>query len=459
MKREKKLLTRRTVKHKTKKRTDKKETNAALIKPCATKVIYLDNNGTTRICKDSIKAMVIWLDARANPSSDSIVAKKSKELLDCARKYILKHCGTSQNKYTVIFTSGASESNCFILRAVTESYWRCTNKKPHIITSATEHKSIIKCCNSLKTSGSADITFIEPNAYGCISPELIKKSITSRTALISIMASNNEIGCINNIKNIGAVAHAKNIPFHTDAVQSFGKYKISLPKNNIDALSSSFHKLYGPMGIGLLIISNDLISGYGITGQISGTQQSELRGGTENVPAIAGAIAALKHTFTDRDKKNNKLATLKKQLLYELEQSIPRGKYENYFAKKKPTRNEFFLFGPVPNDNTRVPNVLPNTALLCFVKNAAPKSQASNNNTFCNINLKKGLSRKNIIVSIGSACSTTSTHASHVMYAIKAPDIVRQGVVRVSMSDSTTKAEISTFVKELVICVKKQMTV
>ena len=426
-----------------------------VVTPCKANVIYLDNNGTTKLCKEGKAAMMKWLESRANPSSDSIIAKKSKDLMVCASKYMKKHCGVPYDKYTVIFTSGASESNCLILLSVIDAYKRHTGKKPHIITSATEHKSIIQCCNNMKDNGKANITYIEPNAYGCISPDLINKAITSNTALISIMAANNELGCINDIKKIGEIAHAHKIPYHTDAVQIFGKYKIQMAKNNIDALSMSFHKLYGPMGLGMLVISNDLINGYGLKGQISGSQQNELRGGTENVPAIAAAIASVKHTFTSRDSKNKKMYSQKKRILNELEKAIPLGTYKNYFEGKGPNRNEFLVIGPQCNGNYKNPNVLPNTILLSFVKNV--QFEGEEYKPFCNVDLKKCLNRKNIIVAVGSACSTSSKKASHVLYSIKAPEKIRQGVIRISLSDDTTNKELEIFTKELISCVKKQM--
>lgn len=427
------------------------------VTPCKVDVIYLDNNGTTKLCKEGKDAMMMWLESRANPSSDSIIAKKSKELMKCARNYMAKHCGMACSNCTVVFTSGASESNCFILRSVVDAYEKHTGKKPHIITSATEHKSIIQCCNNLKDNGKISVTYIEPNAYGCISPDLVKKAITSNTALISIMAANNELGCINDIRKIGEISRSHKVPFHTDAVQLFGKYKMLMTKNKIDALSMSFHKLYGPMGLGMLVISNDLINGYGLKGQISGTQQNGLRGGTENVPAVAAAVASVKHTFTNRDSKNKKMYLQKKRILYGLEQAIPLGKYKNYFSEKKPTRNEFLILGPECNNSYKNPNVLPNTILLSFVKNVSFEGEGYI--PFCNVDLKKCLNRKKIIISVGSACSTSSKKSSHILYSIKAPERIRQGVIRISLSDDTTNKEIDIFTKELISCIKKQMPI
>lgn len=430
--------------------------NTKEIEPCKEKVIYLDNNGTTKMCMEAKNNMLKWLDSCSNPSSDSLIAKKSKDLIECTKKYIAKHSGVPYSKYSIIFTSGASESNCLILRSIVEAYARITGKLPHIITSSTEHKSIIQCCNHMQSNNLVTITYIEPNAFGVINPELVKKSITDNTALITIMAANNEIGCMNDIKKIGEIANQHRIPFHTDAVQLYGKYKLSMVKNHIDAISMSFHKLYGPMGLGMLIINNDLINGYKITGQISGTQQNELRGGTENVPAIAAAVPSIQYTFKDRDLKNKKMILQKKRIIHGLEQKIPLGEYKRYFDKSQPTRNEFIILGPSCNGNHKSPNVLPNTLLLSFVKNRADENEEFK--PFCNTELKKYLNKKNIIVSVGSACSTSSKSASHVLSAIKASNKIKQGTIRISLSDNNTNKEIDTFIKEIIKGVKAQMS-
>ena len=268
---------------------------------------------------------------------------------------------------------------------------------------------------------------------------MIESKIKNNTALISIMHANNELGTINDVKRIGQIAHSRNIPFHTDAVQTFGKYKPNMKKNNIDALSMSFHKLYGPMGVGMIIINNEFIQGYGLCSIISGSQQYSLRGGTENVPGIAGSLAALIDNFKNRKKKNQKLLTLKKHICDTLGGSIPFGEYKTYFSKP-PKRNEFVILGAKKS--------LPNTLLLSFAKNIGPP--------FCNSKLKKFLNQNNIIVSIGSACSTRSTKASHVLEAIKAPAVIKRGVIRISLSDKSTKKEINTFCKYLIRGISSQ---
>ena len=366
------------------------------ITPCKQKVIYLDNNGTTKLCPGAKKAMILWLESCANPSSDSVLAKQSKKMVEQVRAQILRHCGVKN--YSVIFTSGATESNCLILRSTTDAYKKHTGKKPHIITSTIEHSSIIKCCKELKECGRASITFIEPDVFGCIRPSLVEKAITDNTAIISIMMANNEIGSVNDIKSIGEIAHRRKVPLHTDAVQIFGKYRINMKENNIDALSMSFHKLYGPMGIGLLIVNNTLIEGYDLKGQISGSQQKNLRGGTENIPSIASAGEALKCAFVNRIKKNKRMFALKKRIISKMSKELKQGDYKSYFTSDGKKSNEFLILGP-PVTSYEKSRSLPNTLLISFVKNEGKSP-------FCNVSLKKALNKKKIIVSVGSACQT-----------------------------------------------------
>jgi len=386
-----------------------------MIRPCRANIVYLDNNGTTGLCKESKDATILWMDSRANPSTSSMISVKSKQLIHNTKQYILKHCKAPN--YTVIFTSGASESNCLIIRSIVD-----TKKNPHIITSTVEHKSILDCCASLVDSGKATVTYIQPTPQGIILPEMIKKAITKSTVLISIMAANNEIGCINDIKTIGQLARKYKIPFHTDAVQLFGKTKMILPDLNVDALSMSFHKLHGPMGLGMLIIKNALISEYKLKGQISGTQQLQMRGGTENVPAIAGVIPCMEHVFKHRVSKNKKLMAQKHLIVSAL-------------RKEWPSDKELVILGPAYNSR----QALPNTLMISIVKY----------DTFCNGKLKKYLDSKKIIISIGSACSTDSKE-SHVLKAIRASPRIIRGSVRISLSDNTTNKEIHTFIKHII---------
>jgi cysteine desulfurase len=386
----------------------------------------------------------------ANPSSSNKTSIAAKKLIEDGKKYILKHCGINSNKYTVIFTSGGSESNSFIIRSASAAYHKLKNTKPHIIISSIEHNSIINCCEQLLNNNCIELTKIKPNIFGLIEPNSIQQAIQPNTCLISIMFSNNEIGSINNIKQIGEIAHQHNIPLHTDAVQSFGKYKINLPKNNIDAISVSFHKFYAPKGIGMIIINNDFINGYSLESIINGTQQNGLRGGTENVANIAGAIAGMECNFNNRIVKNKKLLDFRNYILETLNKSIEVVYYDTYINNlKKYNKLNYFivLFGPHRNNKKE------------YVENTILISIVSNNKKVCNINIKNDLEKYGVIVSIGSACATNSKHASHVLTEMGASDVIKRGTIRVSLGDNNTLAEVKKFVPLLLKCIHNQIPI
>lgn len=412
--------------------------------------IYFDNNGTTPQSTKSIDETYKWMKICANPSSTNEASLEAKKLIEDGKKYILKHCGTTSNKYTVIFTSGGSESNSFIIRSSSAAYYKLKKIKPHIITSSIEHNSILDCCDQLLNNGCIELTKISPNIFGIINPIDIAKAIKPNTCLISIMFSNNEIGSINDVKQIGKIAHLNNIPFHTDAVQSFGKYKINLPKNNIDAISVSFHKLYSPKGVGMIIINNEFINGYNLESIINGTQQKGLRGGTENVASIAGAIVGMKYNFDDRDIKNKQLLKYRNYLLDTLNKYINIVYYDTYleqFDKYKDIDFLIVIFGP---HRKNIKEYVENTLLISIV---------STNKKICNINLKKDLEKYNIIVSIGSACSTYSTKASHVLTELNASDIIKRGTIRLSFGDNNSISEIKKFIPILIKCINIQVSI
>jgi cysteine desulfurase len=415
-------------------------------------IIYFDNNATTMINTQAKKTHSDWLGCY-NASSDSKIARPAKQQLEKAKDAILAHCGVSTASHTVLFTSGATESNCLIIKSCVKSYKRKliergSDLKPHVITSALEHHSVIECLHDLETCGDIDITYIEPTIYGNILPSDVHTAIRPNTCLITIMFANNEIPVINNLSEIGAIAHEKHIPVHSDCVQIFGKYKINMNTHNLDALSASAHKFYGPKGVGILIINNKLIEGYGLTAEIHGSQQYGLRGGTENIAGISSMMVALKLTFNKRQEKNKKLYKLREYMLNALSNIFPFGEYLKYlYGKDIKIPMELVSLGPPDKQKGFI---LPNTILLAIVKNTGKP--------FCNVELKKTLDCKNIVVSIGSACLTGSKSASHVLNAIGAPPVIKRGVIRISFSDSNTIDEINKFCKIFKECVMKQCT-
>lgn len=416
--------------------------------------IYFDNNSTTPVCDVAKKECITWLDCY-NPSNDSKYTKSVKKILEDASDMILGHCGVNSASHTVVFTSGATESNCFALRTCVKSYKRKLQQvgsilKPHIIFGATEHHSIISCVQDLFNAGEIEYTEIKPTIYGNILAADVEIAIKEETCLISVMYANNEIPVITDVKKIGLIAEKHGKPFHTDATQVFGKFQFNLNDKHIHMLSASAHKFYGPKGVGILIINNHLIDpeGYGITAEINGSQQNKLRGGTENIAYICAMVSALQHTFKNRKKKNVELYTLRKKCIEELTNNYEIGDFAVYTendTKKEKKDLEIIFLGP-PEDKKEF--ILPNTILLSICKNKGKP--------FCNVALKHYLDEKGIMVSIGSACLTGNDKASHVLTAIGAPNVVKVGVVRISFGDKNTVKEIHDFIKVFTDGVKKQ---
>lgn len=452
---------------KRKPKTTKEETK------CKSKkgMVYLDNNSTTLMCPAAIKVQNQWAQCY-NASSDSKISKPARQMIEKARDIILHRCKVSSATHTVVFTSGATESNCFIIRACVKAYKKKLAEKnsylrPHLILSAVEHHSSIECAKDLVECGDADVSYITPTIYGNILAEDVEEAIKPNTCLISIMYANNEIPVISNITEVGQVAHKHRIPLHSDCVQIFGKVSIDIVKDNIDALSASAHKFYGPKGVGLIILNNNLIEGYKLTAEINGSQQGGLRGGTENVSAIAAMLTAYQYAHTDRTKKNAKLFDLRNHLLDKLAKHYPFVDYEKFVYPdeyKNEHKNEhdndntvdeepgetspieFVSLGP-PRDAINF--ILPNTILLAICKDRGKP--------FCNVELKKYLDNNGYTISIGSACLTKSEKASHVLTAIGAPPVVKRGVIRISFSDQTTLCDVNGFASMLIQGIKKQL--
>lgn len=390
-------------------------------------VCYLDANATTFMPDIVIKSMIKWTN-KGNASGQYPSAMESKELMNMFRNLILTN--HNFNNHTVIFTSGASESNSHVITSSVRSFMVKTGHLPHVIISSIEHKSILTCCEDLKNDGLCQYTKLEVNTsdsnYGMISPEVLESAIKPNTCLISIMTANNETGIINDIPALTAVAHKHKIPFHTDCVQSFGKIGVY---NGVDACSISFHKLHGPPGLGCLVLRNNFIEGYGLKALISGSQNFELRGGTENIPAIGASYAGYKFTYLKRQEKNEYLRLMVnylKSLLCKYLQCY----YIDEFDIQKFTKDKIFWI-----TNRDENKVLPNTLLLAVYKDK-----------FCNIKMRDSLINYGIIISIGSACNTLSDKSSNVIQSLNIPRELRSGVIRISLPDDITKDDIIKFV-------------
>ncbi len=392
------------------------------------------------------KEMLKWCNV-GNPSADYESAVVARRLMEEFRLYIGKLCGINvcckdvrdgetvgDSQYRIIFTSGASESNATVIHNTISNF-----QKPHIIYSAVEHKSIIDAVSHYVSLGLCVASAVPVTVSGHVSAESVARLMRPNTRLVCVMHANNETGAVNDIHAIGRVAHAGGAQFHTDAVQTFGKYFVRTADErgaiNVDSFCVSFHKMGGPAGVGILCIRKGMLK----TPLIFGSQNDWLRGGTENMPGIGASFKAMTLASADRTAKNLKQRDLKLALCKKLGARYPVIPYHTYFAMvEKPKVPTIVLISGVKN-------YLPGTLLLSIVGTRAK---------VCNAKIKKRLAEAGIIVSVGSACNTANTKASHVLYAMGADENIRAGTLRISMGDSNTMAEMTTFAAALCKCIE-----
>lgn len=412
-------------------------------------ILYFDNNGTTFIHPKSQQALTIW-SRTGNPSSDSKISEPCKAAIEICKKQISDYCNAPLDKYEIIFSSGASESNNFAIKQTILAYKTMMKQKGHIILSKIEHHASLAAAEDMKMRGEVEVTLLDVDREGYINNIELENAIKPNTCLICIMAANNESGVVLDVYNYAKIAYAKKIPIFVDAVQVFGKAeKIDMLGNKITMLSSTGHKHYAPKGIGILIIDKNFIKGYGIKALICGSQQNGLKGGTENVSGIVANHVALCEVIKDRTVKNKHMFQLRSYILAEFAKHISIGRISDYYERDdeyKAMVNEMIILSPhISSKNSTSDSFgfangcLPNTIFLSIVKNIG--------SDFCNIKFKKELDNRGVVVSIASSCLTKSDKASHVVYALKLPKCVRRGVIRISISDYTTNIEVKKFIK------------
>ncbi|MBR5800715.1 MAG: cysteine desulfurase NifS [Lachnospiraceae bacterium] len=360
--------------------------------------IYLDNAATTRTDAKVVEAMIPFFgECYGNPSSIYSLGAASKKAMNSAREAIAESLNTTPQE--IYFTAGGSESDNWALIAAAEAY---ESKGRHIITSKIEHHAILHTCDYLKKRG-FEITYLDVDADGVIDLEQLKASIRKDTILISIMAANNEIGTIQPIAQIGAIAKERDVLFHTDAVQAYGHIPIDVKACHIDMLSASGHKLHGPKGIGFLYIRQGLKLRSFIHG---GSQERKRRAGTENVPAIAGLGTAVKLAFENMDENAKKITAMRDYLIEKIEKEIPYCKLNGHRTERLPNNVNFsFTF-------------IEGESLLIM------------------------LDMKGICASSGSACTSGSLDPSHVLLAIGLPHEQAHGSLRLTLSEENTYEEL-----------------
>ncbi|WP_070000499.1 cysteine desulfurase NifS [Cellulosilyticum sp. I15G10I2] len=360
--------------------------------------IYLDNAATTPVKKEVLDAMLPYFTENfGNPSSVYQLAQINKKAIDEARETIAQHLGANTNE--IFFTGSGTEADNWAIKGIAEAY---KNKGNHIITSKIEHHAVLHTCEYLEKQG-YEITYLDVDSEGMVNPEDVKKAIKDTTILITIMYANNEIGSIMPIEEIGQIAKAHQIIFHTDAVQAVGQVKIDVKDQNIDLLSLSGHKICGPKGIGVLYIKRGIKIGPFIHG---GAQERGRRAGTENVPGIVGLGKAMELAYSDFDAKITKLTALRDEMIEGLIAHIPYCKLNGHKTKRLPN-----------NINIAVEFVEGESLLLLLDMNG-------------------------IAASSGSACTSGSLDPSHVLLALGMPHEKAHGSVRFTLGEYNTKEEI-----------------
>ena len=356
--------------------------------------VYLDNAATTSTKKEVVDAMYpFFTESFGNPSSVYDFAAKNKKAVNDSRQTIAD--ALHADVRDIYFTAGGSESDNWALIATAEAY---ENKGKHIITSKIEHHAILHTCDYLESRG-FEITYIDVDENGILKLDELKKAIRPDTILISVMFANNEIGTIQPIKEIGAIAKEHDILFHTDAVQAFGQIPINVDELHIDMLSASGHKLHGPKGIGFLYIRKGLKLRSFIHG---GAQERKRRAGTENVPGIVGLGKAVSIAVETMDERIKHETEVRDYMIEKIKKTIPYCRLNGDRTKRLPN-NVNFSFQFVEGES-----------LLIM------------------------LDMEGICASSGSACTSGSLDPSHVLLAIGLPHEIAHGSLRMTLSEETT---------------------
>ena len=366
---------------------------------------YFDHAATTRVKEEVLREMIPYFNMQyGNASSIYSIARQSKRAIEDARQKVANAINSKVKE--IYFTSCGTESDNLALKGVAYSNMQ---KGKHIITSKIEHPAILESCKTLEKQGFS-ITYLNVDEEGSISLEELEKSIRQDTILISIMFANNEIGTIEPIKQIGEIAKKYQIIFHTDCVQAIGNAKIDVNEMNIDLLSMSAHKFYGPKGVGALYVREgiqfDRI-------QDGGHQEKNKRSGTENVAGIVGLGKAIEIADKNLDEHIKKLTDLRDYYLSQLKEKIPNCKINGSIEKRLPG-----------NANVSFPNVDGEELLL-------------------------KLDEKGICASTGSACSSGSSNPSHVLVAIGLDKEFANGALRITLGDDNTKEDIDFLIEQL----------
>lgn len=359
---------------------------------------YLDYAATTPARPEVVEAMrPYFTEAFGNPSTIYSYGQEAKGAVEAARAKIARLLNAREEE--IVFTSGGTEADNFALTGVA---YAGEGKKDHIITSAVEHHAVLEAAKFLEKRG-VKVTYLPVDEHGFVDPDDVRKALTAKTALISVMHANNEVGTIEPIEEIGRIAREAGVYFHTDAVQTVGHIGVDVEKLGVNLLSLSGHKLYGPKGIGALYIRK----GTRITPFMhGGEQEKRRRAGTENVPGIVGLGVAAELGQGEMDEEAVRLSQLRDRLAQGLQERIEHIHFNGHPVKR-----------------------LPNNVNICvgFVEGES---------------MVLNLDLEGLCASTGSACSSASLEPSHVLSALGLPPELAHGSLRFTLGKWTTDKDI-----------------
>ena len=367
-------------------------------------VIYLDHAATTPTRPEVVARMLPYFgEFFGNPSSIYALGRKSLDAIDSAHEAVARalHCRPTE----IVFTGGGSEADNLAIKGIAYAQRR---RGDHIITTAIEHHAVLRTCERLEQDG-YHVTYLPVDEYGRVTPEQVAEAITDQTALVTIMYANNEVGTIQPIAEIGRICRERRVPFHTDAVQAGGQIELDVTQLQVDMLSLSAHKFYGPKGVGLLYVRQ----GTRVQPQtLGGSQERNRRAGTENVPGVVGAAYALELARAERAQENARLQALRDHLIEGM-LALPEVRLTGHPTERLPQHASFTLAG------VEGESLLLNLDLL------------------------------GIAASSGSACTTGDIEPSHVLSAMGVSASAARGALRLTLGHSVTADDIATTLQRM----------
>ncbi len=361
-------------------------------------VIYLDHAATTPMRTEVLARMEPYFsEFFGNPSSIYTLGRKSLDALDSAHETVARALNCRPTE--IVFTGGGSEADNLAIKGIAYAQRR---RGDHIITTAIEHHAVLHTCQRLEQEGYR-VTYLPVDVFGRVDPAQVEAAITDQTALVTIMYANNEVGTIQPIAEIGRICRARRVPFHTDAVQAGGLLDLDVASLQVDLLTLSAHKFYGPKGVGILYVRQ----GTRVQPQVlGGSQERNRRAGTENVPGVVGAAAALELARDERERENERLQELRDQLIAGM-LTLPDAQLTGHPTQRLPNSASFTLAG------------------------------VEGESLLLNLDLV------GIAASSGSACTSGDIEPSHVLSAMGVAASQARGALRLTLGRSVSADDIN----------------